>query len=159
MPIKKQEFYEGAALHLLVRSGRVKSIRYDPPFFFLNDRMTVLLKYSTKIRSPWGFSFTEEEQRQISFRATRQPTVIGLVCGSDGIAALGYESYLTIASLRDASVYVSCYRDHGEHYEIGGPDGQLKRKVAPSSWQRILEDGAEHEAQRPGIETIAQADP
>jgi hypothetical protein len=158
MAIKKQEFYEGAALHLIVRSGQVKSIRYDPPFFFLNERLTVLLKYSTKIRSPWGFTFTEDEQKQLQFRAERQATMIGLVCGSDGIASLTYESYSSIASPRANSLYVSCFRDHGEHYEISGPDGPLRRKVAPSSWQRILEDGAENEAQRTSLEIAAQTD-
>ncbi|MBR0836507.1 hypothetical protein JQ612_25245 [Bradyrhizobium manausense] len=158
MAIKKQEFYEGAALHLIIRSGRVKSIRYDPPFFFLNERLTVLLKYSTKVRSPWGFTFTQDEQRQLSFMSLRQQTVIGLVCGSDGIVALPYESYLTVVSMRAASAHVSCYRDHGEHYEVSGPDGLLKRKVAPSSWQRILEDGVGNEAQRASPETSAQAD-
>ncbi|MGY3497829.1 hypothetical protein [Bradyrhizobium sp. USDA 4502] len=147
MAIKKQEFYEGAALHLIIRSGRVKSIRYDPPFFFLNERITLLLKYSTKVRSPWGFTFTEDEQQQLSSMALRQSTVIGLVCGSDGIVALPYDSYSAIASMRAASAYVSCYRDYGEHYEVSGPDGPLKRKVAPSSWQRILEDGTANEAQ------------
>jgi hypothetical protein len=140
MAIKKQEFYEGAALHLVARSGHVKSVRYDPPFFFLNDRMRVLLKYSTKNRSPWGFTFTQDEQRHLLTQAAGYPIIIGLICGSDGVAALSFESYLMIAPLRDSAVHVSCYRDHGEHYEIGGPDGQLKRKVAPSSWQRILED-------------------
>jgi len=33
MAIKKQEFYEGAALHLLVRGGAITSIRYELPFF------------------------------------------------------------------------------------------------------------------------------
>lgn len=158
MAIKKQEFYEGAALHLIIRSGRVKSIRYDSPFFFLNERLTVLLKYSTKVRSPWGFTFTQDEQRQLSFMSLRQQTVIGLVCGSDGIVALPYESYSTVVSMRAASAHVSCYRDHGEHYEVSGPDGLLKRKVAPSSWQRILEDGVGNEAQRASSETSAQAD-
>jgi hypothetical protein len=142
MAIKKQEFYEGAALHLIIRSGRVRSIRYDSPFFFLNERMIVLLKYSTKARSPWGFTFTEEEQQQLSFRSRKQRTVIGLVCGSDGIVALPYESYSTIASMRAASAHVSCYRDHGEHYEVSGPDGPLKegdiRSVSPLRLLRAL---------------------
>lgn len=56
MAIKKQEFYEGAALYLLARTGRIKSIRNQPPFFVLNDDLFVLLKYSTKSRSPWGFT-------------------------------------------------------------------------------------------------------
>jgi hypothetical protein len=70
MAIKKQEFYEGAALHLIARSGHIKSVQYESPFFFLNDRITLLLKYSTKNRSPWGFTFTEEEQRQLLTKAT-----------------------------------------------------------------------------------------
>jgi hypothetical protein len=91
---------------------------------------------------PWGFTFTEDEQRQLLTKATQHPIIIGLICGSDGIAALSYESYLTIAPGRDSAVHVSCYRDHGEHYEVGGPDGPLKRKIAPSSWQKILDDRA-----------------
>lgn len=62
MAIKKQEFYEGAALHLLVRSGGIMSIRYEAPFFLLNDNVLIYLKYSTKGRSPWGFTFTTDEQ-------------------------------------------------------------------------------------------------
>src|SRR5258708_38543323 len=52
MALKKQEFYEGAALHLIARSGNVKSIRYEQPFFVLNERVSVLLKYSTRELAP-----------------------------------------------------------------------------------------------------------
>jgi hypothetical protein len=55
MAIKKQEFYEGAALYLLARSGLVTGIRVEPPFFVLNNSVSVLLKYTTGKRSPWGF--------------------------------------------------------------------------------------------------------
>jgi hypothetical protein len=63
MAIRKQEFYEGAALHLLARNGSIRSIRYNPPLFLVNDEVFLLLKYSTKGRSPWGFTFTTDEQR------------------------------------------------------------------------------------------------
>jgi hypothetical protein len=142
MAIKKQEFYEGAALHLIARTGLVTSIRYDPPFFFLNDCMTVLLKYSTRGRSPWGFTFTGDEQQQLLTKSSGFPITIGLVCGADGIAAISYDSYVSVAPLRKSAVHVACYRAHGEHYEIAGPDGPLKRRVAPSSWQKILENKA-----------------
>lgn len=72
MAIKKQEFYEGAALHLLVRSGRVTSIRYDSPLFLVNNQVLVLLKYSTKGRSPWGFTFTTDEQALLRKNGTCQ---------------------------------------------------------------------------------------
>src|SRR6266436_6042717 len=139
MAIKKQEFYEGAALHLIARSGLVTSIRYQQPFFLLNECITALLKYSTRGRSPWGFTFTDDEQRQLLAMSSRFPIVIGLVCGSDGVAAISYESYLSVAPQMKSTVHIACYRDHGEHYEITGPDGPLKRRVAPSAWQKILE--------------------
>lgn len=78
MAIKKQEFYEGAALHLLACTGQIASIRYDAPFFFLNERLSVLLKYSTKTRSPWGFTFTLAEQMGLQAIASKLNTMIGL---------------------------------------------------------------------------------
>lgn len=139
MAIKKQEFYEGAALHLLARSGRLSSVRYAAPFFLLNNELTVLLKYSTKGRSPWGFTFSAEEQLLLRGKASESKIAIGLVCGADGIAAFGYDAYSTIAATRKAAIHIACYRQFGEHYEVNGPDGTLGYKVAPSSWQRILE--------------------
>jgi hypothetical protein len=140
MPIQKQEFYEGAALHKVARMGRISSIRYQAPFFLLNDRIWVLLKYSTQGRSPWGFTFTPDEQEALRARAAEDRTAIGLVCGSDGVAAISYDAYSSIATHRNVAVHVACFRRLGEHYEASGPDGKLKRKISPSSWQRILDE-------------------
>lgn len=103
--------------------------------------MLVLLKYSTKSRSPWGFTFTPDEQELLEQRAATTATAIGLICGSDGIAAFPYSSYKPIAAPRATAIRIACYRSHGEHYEISGPDGVMPRKIAPSKWQRILEEG------------------
>lgn len=138
MTIAKQAFYEGAALHLVARSGKITSIQYDAPFFLLNNRLLVLLKYSTKGRSPWGFTFWPEEQALLRKRSSRNSIVLGLVCGADGVVAIAYELYLTIASPRKSAINVSCYRQYGEHYEINGPDGTLPRKISPSTWVQIL---------------------
>jgi hypothetical protein len=139
MTIKKQEFYEGAALYLLARTGVITGIRYDAPFFVLNDQLLVLLKYSTRSRSPWGFTFAKDEQRILSTRATRSKTVIGMICGADGVVACPYDAYSAVAAPRTSAVHIACYRRHGEHYEICGPDGTLDGKVAPSQWLRILD--------------------
>jgi hypothetical protein len=139
MPIKKQDFYEGAALSLIARTGAIGSIGYSAPFFLLNNRVSILLKYSTKGRSPWGFTFTPEEQAAIQKEAKRSAVILGMVCGHDGVAAIPSESYSQIATLKTSSIHLSCYRQHGEHYEINGPDGVLKRKIAPSQWLRILD--------------------
>jgi hypothetical protein len=139
MAIKKQEFYEGAALHLLARTGGITSIRYEAPFFLLNDFLLVYLKYSTRGRSPWGFTFTTDEQVALESRASQLKIVIGLVCGADGVMAFTYDAYRSVAALRDSAVHIACYRQHGEHYEVNGPDGRLDGKVAPSNWLRILD--------------------
>ena len=79
MAIKKQEFYEGAALHALARGGGITSLKYHAPFFVLNDGVFVRLKYSTKGRSPWGFTFTPDEQQILRARASKARVVIGLI--------------------------------------------------------------------------------
>jgi hypothetical protein len=140
MGIKKQEFYEGAALHRLARSGRIASVRYEAPFFHFNGDLRVLLKYSTRSRSPWGFTFTADEQLELELASSASQVIIGLVCGVDGIAAFHYDAYLRIAPIRRAAIHISCYRRHGEHYEVNGPDGTLARKVPPSDWRRILDE-------------------
>ncbi|HEY5047420.1 MAG TPA: hypothetical protein VII49_05320 [Rhizomicrobium sp.] len=139
MAIKKQEFYEGAALHLIARSGKVLALRYESPFFLFNGHLSVLLKYSTKGRSPWGFTFTVDEQELLVAQASKCKTAIGLICGADGVAAFDFDSYLRIAEPKAVAIHVACFRDHGKHYEVTGPDGTIGRKVSPSSWQRLLE--------------------
>lgn len=140
MAIKKQEFYEGAALHLLARSGRITEIRYEPPLFVVNNRFQILLKYSTKGRSPWGFTFTPDEQSLLRSKASKLDTVIGLICGADGVAVVTLDAYREIAAFKTSAIHVACYRGHGEHYEVAGPNGTLDRKVPPSLWQRLLGD-------------------
>jgi hypothetical protein len=138
MAILKQEFYEGAALHQLARGGGIASIRYESPFFFVNDRLLLYLKYSTKGRSPWAFTFMPNEQSQLQDRATRSALVIGLICGSDGIACIAYDAYLAVAAPRNTAIHISCCRHHGHQYAVAGPDGELDRKISPSAWKLIL---------------------
>lgn len=140
MAISKLAFYEGAALHILIRSGDVQNIRYKPPFFTLNDRLVILVKYSTKTSTPWGFTFTPEEQLSLHHKTRAHLVIIGLVCGADGVAALPYDAFAEVAAISALAIHISCYRLHGEHYGISGPEGILGAKIAPSSWQRLLRD-------------------
>src|SRR2546430_7057395 len=100
MGIKKQEFYEGAALHRLARGGKIASVRYEAPFFFFNGEFLVLLKYSTRSRSPWGFTFTADEQLALNSVNSGSQLIIALICGADGVAAFGYDAYTQIAAVR-----------------------------------------------------------
>src|SRR5262245_59275917 len=143
MPIRKHEYYEGAALHILARGGLITRLRPRPPFIELNSNVLVLLKYSTKGRSPWGFSFTADEQDAVLSCPDTHRLFMGLVCGSDGVVALDSPSYRIIASQRTPTVWISCYRSHGEHYEISGPTGTLDKRIAPSAWSKILHEDSD----------------
>jgi hypothetical protein len=138
MAIQKQEFYEGAALHRLIRNSGGARIIYSAPFFIFDDRVQVYLKYSTGIRSPWGFTFNPDEQDLLHREATALRLVIGLICGADGITALPFEHYAKVAQQRDSAVRVSCFRRHRESFEVSGPDGSMPGKISPSNWQQIL---------------------
>lgn len=138
MAIQRQEFYEGAAIHQLIRGTSGATIAYLPPFFLLDGWLQVYLKYSTAKRSPWGFTFMPDEQVLLGERAQMMPLVIGLICGADGIAALSYDDYVRVAAPKRTALHVSCRRKHREHFQIGGPDGVLTEKVAPSDWMKIL---------------------
>lgn len=140
MAIKKQEFYEGAALHLLVRSGSAINIQYRAPFFLLNNKLLTLLKYSANGRSPWGFTFMPEEQTLLQQTERNSTVTIGLICGSDGVVTLKTEDYFKIALARPSAVHIACYRRHGHHYGVRGPDGRLNRKIPPSDWRGLVRD-------------------
>lgn len=141
MTIKKQEFYEGAALYQLIRGSTMTNVAHSPPLFIFEDRLQVHLKYSTGKRTPWGFTFTPDEQVLLSQRANRMPLVIGLVCGADGIVALPYGDYVGIAPVSSAALRVACHRLHRERFEVRGPCGPLLGKIAPSEWARLLRKG------------------
>jgi hypothetical protein len=138
MPIQKQEFYEGAAIHQLIRGSNGVRVIYRSPLFIFDERLQVYLKHSTAKRSPWSFTFMPDEQTFLRGRSEMMPLVIGLICGSDGIAALPYEGYACIVLEQNVAQSVSCRRNHREHFEISGPSGKLPSKIAPADWSSLL---------------------
>ncbi len=80
-----------------------------------------------------------DEQVLLQDRASESQIIIGLICGADGVAAFPYDSYRKVATQRASAIHIACYRNHGEYYEVNGPDGTLDGKVAPSNWFKILE--------------------
>jgi len=139
MGIRKQDFYEGAAIHLLARSGRLHGVSYKAPFFVFNREVAVLLKYSTRVRSPWAFTFMPDEQLCLERKSAELRTVVALICGADGVAAVSYADFRAVGAPRQSAFHVSCYRQHGEWYELNGPDGTVASKIAPANWRRLLE--------------------
>jgi len=145
MSIKKHEFYEGAAIHQLLRSGDVETLSYFAPFFLVNSTLWLYLKHSTKGRSPWQFTFSASEQELLDTQSRIGTLVLGLVCAADGVAALWYEWYRSVSNVGSSTISISCRRQYNEHYSIVGPKGELARKVPPSMWRQLLNNGVENE--------------
>lgn len=138
MSIQKQEFYEGAALHALLRKNPTATVKYDDPYFVINDSIFVYIKYSTATRSPWAFTFTQVEHDMLtSVDESKLPARIGLVCGSNGIVALTLSDYESIVGRAAAPLRVSCARSHRSQYAVWGPDGEVAGKISPSEWTRL----------------------
>jgi len=137
MSIQKLEFYEGAALFRLIRSLGAVHVRIDDGVVFLNDQIRLYLKYCTRTRSPWSFTFSSTERHAIASQVAEMPLYIGLVCGSDGVAAMERQDYLEVAGGGESPIAISCARRYDEHYSVSGPAGVLARKIAPSAWNKI----------------------
>jgi hypothetical protein len=139
LPIQKQEFYEGAALHRLFVNCTQVHFSYSLPFFVLDSRFKIYLKYSAAARSPWRFSFSAGEQETLKNNAGDCPIFIGLICGSDGIAALPAVGFFELVPIGGATAAISCSRKHGEYFELSGPAAACSKRIAPSDWAGLIE--------------------
>src|SRR3972149_6915357 len=91
--IEKQEFYHGAALIRLLEDEKCKSVRKHGTGYRVNDGIFLLLKYSTKSRTPWGFGFGRDEVERLNQAAQSFSGVaVALICGGDGVCGMTWES-------------------------------------------------------------------
>jgi hypothetical protein len=139
--IKRQEFYEGAALYQLLKTNAVEHVAYAHPFFILNEKIALLLKYSTRKDSPWNFAFTANELEELRHDQKPFNYFMGLVCGSDGVVALFLEQIRQLVVHEGKAARIGCYRKDDQQYEIRGPLGVLDRKISRSNWTKILTGG------------------
>jgi hypothetical protein len=138
--IDKQEFYHGAAVIRILEDKRCRSIKKHDFGYLVNDNVFVFMKYSAKSRSPWGFSFSEQEITRInSVPSCVTKVEIGLICGGDGICTISFQDLEKI--LGGKSGRISAKRAFREQYKVSGPVATLKGKIALSLWpQSIFED-------------------
>src|SRR3990172_9307766 len=90
--LDKSEYYHGAAIVRLLEDERSQAVRIRKPRgYIVNNDVFVLLKYTTKGRSPWGFTFDQEDVERCFKMATEyRKVVLGLICGGDGVCAIDW---------------------------------------------------------------------
>jgi hypothetical protein len=140
--IEKLEFYHGAALVRVIEDPRCETIAKHAYGYRVNGTRILAIKYSTHARSPWGFTFSEEDiSRFGSANAEFGECFIALVCGGDGVCALSWA--IASALLAQSPGRIAAKRGFAGCYAVTGPAGAMKGKVAMNRWPAIIFEGEE----------------
>jgi hypothetical protein len=137
--IDKQEFYHGAALVRLLSHPLCRSVKKAGGGYIVNENVYLLIKYTTKHRSPWRFTFSQEDIRLVMTNlASPRRVVIVFVNGGDGISALtGLElSHI----LGDIPGWASMSRRFNKQYAVAGSKNLLQKKCSLSRWPDLVFD-------------------
>lgn len=153
MAFTNKDLLHGAAIAVLARQRVALEVKCvtdqhsDAYELRLGDKtLLVMMKYSTKKKSPWQFSFGEPQAKAIQqLVATHRalPLVFAFVCHNDGVCAVLEQDLefvgLGAKTLEGASITVS--RPRGGSYWISGPGRtKMPRAVPQSRWLSIFDD-------------------
>jgi len=137
--IEKEDFYHGAAIIKLFEDNRFISIKKGDQGFVINDDIFIFLKYRTKARSPWVFSFDDEDIKLLKGNAESFPKIIIIfICGGDGICPIRGKDLEYL--LDNNPGWVSIRRKYNEQYRVSGSVKSLKRKISMRYWPSIAFD-------------------
>jgi hypothetical protein len=137
--IDKQEFYHGVALVRLLDDNRCREVKKHSIGYIVNNEVIVLLKYTTRSRTPWRFTFTLDEMVSIETLCKGGNRItIAFVCGGDGICAVYAEELYSI--MGDNPGWIAIRRNFNEQYGVTGSKGALERKISFKRWPSIIFD-------------------
>lgn len=150
--IRDQELLHGAALIRLIDFGKPVSIRTADAHLsaYLVEsgerRVALLLKLSTKKKSPWQFTLTEGEGAALAALAEAHPDyerILVFVCHLDGVCCIPHSRLgeLIDDPLAPAGQAISVSRPEGKSYRVSGPGKQRLHGTVPvSDWPRVVFD-------------------
>jgi len=138
--LDKAHYYHGAAIIRLLEDERGFSVSKKGFLgYVVNEKIFVFLKYTTKARTPWRFSFDQEDvDRCFRMSLEHEDVVLGLICGGDGVCALKWEEAKMLLDGKPGWICVK--RNHNERYGVTGSASELDRKVAVGRWPTLLSE-------------------
>jgi hypothetical protein len=136
--LDKSEYYHGVAIIRLLEDNRCTSIKKRGNLgYVINDNIFVLLKYTTKARTPWGFTFDQEDiDRCNAMNKEHSQLVVGLTCGGDGVCAVTWSEMLYMLDRQPGRIAVG--RKHDQSYRIWGKGGKISNMVPVKRWPSIM---------------------
>ncbi len=145
MGFSNKELLHGAVIVDLILSGEAISVRCakdrhsDAYEVRGRDRSLLLVvKYSTKKKSPWQFSFGTQqvaELRELIGLYPRRPIMVAFVCHIDGVCAVRLEELASIGLPLEGLVgaSVSVRRPRGGSYWVSGPGREKMDRAIPQN--------------------------
>ncbi len=150
--IDKHEYYHGAAIVRLLQDERCVALHKNELLgYILNDNIFLFIKYTTKNRTPWRFTFDQEDVDRANLMAQKyEQVLIPLVCGGDGVCVLTWDEGVRL--LQNAPGFIAVARKHNKQYAVWGAVEELKRKIPLGRWPSLAFVGmsAEHVAEDAG---------
>lgn len=136
--LDKFEYYHGAAIIRLMQNKRCVSVRMRELLgYVVNENVFVFLKYTTKGRSPWGFTFDKEDvDRCLIMASAYCKVVLGFVCGGDGVCVLNWHEANDLLGGKSGRIAVG--RKHNHSYSVWGTVGELKHKIPVGRWPSLV---------------------
>ena len=126
-------------------SEYVLKIKKDKKDMFFKKKQEFLniglyVKYSTKRRTPWAYTFNRQHQEDIdkSFKKHATTFVI-LINSNDGIVCLEYNEFRKILDYNhEEAEGIRVSRRLKQSYRLTGRDGKLNHTIAPSSFPKKI---------------------
>lgn len=143
--LDKSAYYHGAAVIPILEDDRCRSIRKRGSLgYVVNDDAFLFLKYTTKARSPWRFTFDRDDiERCVKMSDEYRQVVFGFVCGGDGVCAIDLNQGRELLGMKAG--WIAAARKHNHSYEVWGAEGSLKRKVSLKRWPSLIFEFADAE--------------
>jgi hypothetical protein len=104
-------------------------------YYLLNGKVPLYIKFCRNRKGPWGFTFQRDHQIQYQRVVDEYgDCVLALVCGMDGIVALGFAQVREVLDNQfEDQEGISVRRKLNRMYSVGGTNGKLPGKVARDS--------------------------
>jgi hypothetical protein len=135
--IEKAQYYHGAAIIALLENENLSVKKKGLLGYVVNDKIFTFVKYTTKVRGPWRFTFDREDvDRCVKMLEEYDSLVIGLVCAGDGVCALSSEEMKLLIGVNPG--WISVQRKHGESYGVAGSLTEIRGKIPVSRWSTII---------------------
>lgn len=154
--IQDKEFLHGAAFLRLINQGQcitvsqVSSIDLSPSIYIIKSDQkvsAVLFKISTKPRSAWSFSFTDQEDKAIDRLKSSYRDInffVALICHKDGICCLSEDQLLSVFDHDHKECIfegqrISVSRKSNSSYSISGPKRlKMQGSVPQNAWPKLV---------------------